>query len=279
MTDREVSMADPTDGPGDADGTPTEPTAGGSSGDPAAGSPTDGTTSDGGPAAGAEADAEGANDDPPEEGRSGRRRALLLLLLVLLVFVGGGLGTFVLDGFPGDSPGPGTPSPSPPVTPNATGNVSLATAADATLLRADGVVPGDEGVSRLRLRNTGTMEGQLSVTELDVESAENGIRSPELPVDDSPLEGELGEALVVRVSAEFPDGETVAVYGGDEFAPFGTLEAGNRTIGDRLAAGESVTIVAEWRLPAETGNVVQSDSVTFDIEFTLRSTNATATPQ
>ncbi|QLH79152.1 hypothetical protein HZS55_18470 [Halosimplex rubrum] len=201
------------------------------------------------------------------------------MLLLLLVFVGGGLGTFVLDGFPDGSPGPGTPSATPAPAPNATGNVSLTTVANATLLRADGVVPGDEGVSRLRLRNTGGAAGELSVTDLDVESDENGILPPESPVDDSPGVGELDEHLLVRVSAEFPDGETVEVYGDGGFVPLGSLDAGNRTIGDGLAAGEDVTIVMEWRLPAETGNEVQSDSVSFDIGFTLRSVDGTAPSQ
>ncbi|QLH84147.1 hypothetical protein [Halosimplex pelagicum] len=277
----------PVDGPDDPpmesspESTPGEP---GPENAPEDSAPADsapaGSASDGDQPAGAEPDTGGASDDPPpDEGRSRRRRILLLLLLVLLVFVGGGLGTFVLDGFPDGSPGPGTPSATPAPAPNATGNVSLATVANATLLRADGVVPGEEGVSRLRLRNTGTARGELSVTGFDVESDENGLLPPESPVDDSPEEGELDEHLVVRVSAEYPGGETAAVYGDEGFVPIGSLEAGNRTIGDGLAAGEDVTIVVEWRLPAGTGNEVQSDSVTFDIGFTLRSVNGTATPQ
>ena len=262
-------MSDPSEGPDGPEDSSTDPAPGADSG---------GSAPDTDRQPGEETAGDGVEDPPAEENRS-RRRILLLLLLLLLVFIGGGLGTFVLDGFPGDSPGPGTPSPSPPVTPNATGNVSLTTVTDATLLRADGVVPGDEGVSRLQLRNTGTMAGELSVTEIAVESDENGIRPPESSVDDSPEEGELDEHLLVRISAEYPDDEIVTVYGDGEFVPIGALEAGNRTIGDGLAAGEDVTVVMEWRIPAETGNEIQSDSVTFDIGFTLRSTNGTATPQ
>ena len=220
-----------------------------------------------------------ADDSPAEKPESRRRRAVLLVVLLLLVALGGGFGTFVLDDIPDGPPGPGTPSPTPSSAPNATGNVSLTTVAEATLLRVDGVSPGDAGVSRLRLRNTGSADGELSGTQYSVASDENGIVSPESSVDDSPKKGELADALVVRVSAEYPDGETVTVFGDGGFVAIGELESRNRTIGDGLAAGEDVTIVLEWRLPPGTGNEVQSDSVTFDIAFTLRSVDGTATPR
>jgi len=273
-------VTDPADGPEGSDGSSTVPDPEEAPGGPASergatGADTGGNQSEeNGTHTGA------ANGDSlAEESGSRRRRTVLLLVLLLLVVLGGGFGTFVLDDIPDGSPGPGTPSPTPPPAPNATGDVSLTTVAEATLLRVGGVAPGDAGVSRLRLRNTGSAAGELSVTELSVASDENDIVSPELSVDDSPEEGELADALVVRVSAEYPDGETVSVFGDDEFVPIGSLEARNRTIGDGLAAGEDVTIVLEWRLPSGTGNEVQSDSVTFDVAFTLRSTDGARTTQ
>ncbi|WP_152436388.1 hypothetical protein [Halosimplex carlsbadense] len=272
-------MTDPSEGPQGPDGSSTEPDPGSDPGESAPENSLEGSVSDGDQQPGGGSDGDETTEDPPAEESSSRRRILLLLLLLVLVFVGGGLGTFVLDDFPNGSPGPGTPSATPAPAPNATGNVSLTTAADATLLRADGVVPGDEGTSRLRLRNTGTATGELSVTELDVQSDEGGVLPPESPDDDSPEEGELDERLLVRVSAEYPNDETVDLYGDGAFVPIGSLDAGNRTIGDGLAAQQDVIIVVEWRLPAETGNDVQSDSVSFDIAFTLRSVNGTTTPQ
>jgi hypothetical protein len=106
-----------------------------------------------------------ADDSPTEESESRRRRAVLLLVLLLFVVLGGGFGRFVLDDIPDGSPGPGTPSPIPSPAPNATGDVSLTTVTEATLLRVDGVAPGDAGVSRLRLRNVGSADGELSGTE------------------------------------------------------------------------------------------------------------------
>ena len=193
-----------------------------------------------------------ADDSPAEKPGSRRRRAVLLLVLLLLVVLGGGFGTFVLDDIPDRSSDPGTPSPTPSPAPDATGDVSLTTVAEATLLRVDGVTPGDAGVSRLRLRNTGSADGELSGTQYSVASDENGIVSPESSVDDSPEKGELADALVVRVSAEYPDGKTVTVFGDGGFVAIGSLEPRNQTIGDGLAAGEDVTIVLEWRLPPET---------------------------
>jgi len=192
-----------------------------------------------------------ADDSPTAESESRRRRAVLLLVLLLFVVLGGGFGTVVLDDIPDGSPGPGTPSPIPSPAPNATGDVSLTTVTEATLLRVNGVAPGDVDVSRLRLRNVGSADGELSGAELSVASDENGIVSPESSVDDSSDEGELADTLVVRISAEYTDGETVSVFGDGEFVAIGSLEGRNRTIGDGLAADEDVTIVPEWRLLSE----------------------------
>jgi hypothetical protein len=119
---------------------------------------------------------------------------------------------------------------------------------EVTLLRVDGVAPGNVDVSRLQLRNVGSADGEFSGAELSVASDENGIVSPESSVDDSPDEGELADTLVIRISAEYTDGETVSVFGDGEFAAVGPLEGRNWTTGDGLAAGEDVTIVPEWRL-------------------------------
>jgi hypothetical protein len=48
----------------------------------------------------------------------------------------------------------------------------------------------------------------------------------------------------------------------------------NATLADDeilLGSGERVTVTFEWRLPVQTGNVVQSDRVGFDLTLGLES--------
>ncbi|MFC7195492.1 hypothetical protein ACFQL4_14020 [Halosimplex aquaticum] len=197
----------------------------------------DGPTESGEPPDGAPA--EPADDRPSrsddEGGQNERRRwrSLLFLLLLLLVLVGGGIGTFVIEDQGNVMPGIQFPteSPAPTSTPGATGDLSLTADANATLLRAEGVAPGDGGVSRLPLRNDGTAAGELAVVSLTVTSEENGITNAEASADDSPAEGELAESLLVRLSVRYSGGETVRVLGGGGFVPLAGAEARNRTIG------------------------------------------------
>lgn len=212
----------------------------------------------------------GDDGEDGEEADERRRRLVWLLLLLLLVLVGGGIGTYVLDGGQDAAPGVRTPTETaaPTARPVAVGGVSLAADANTTLLRARGAVPGDEGVSRLALRNDGSAAGELAVANVTVDGGENGIAGPEAAVDDSPADGELAENLLVRLSMQYSDGTTVRVFGGDGFVPLADIGARNRTVGP-LDAGEEVTVVFEWRLPAETGNEVQSDTAGFTVVFGL----------
>ncbi|WP_459191329.1 hypothetical protein [Halosimplex sp. J119] len=197
------------------------------------------------------------------------------MVLLLLALVGGGIGTFVLDDTPGVSPGVQTPESTPTAPPAPVEDVALTTPADATLLRASGVVPGEGGTSRLVLRNEGSAAGRLGIANFSHADEENGITSAEAAVDDSPDEGELSEAVRVRLSMQFSDGRTVRVVGRDRFVPLADVEASNRTYGT-IQPGEAATVVLEWRVPAEAGNEIQSDGLRFDIAFGLRPINGTA---
>lgn len=207
---------------------------------------------------------DGDDGDDADDDRS-RRRLFWLLVLLALVLVGGGIGTFVFGGQPDEAPGIQTPGPAQ----NETGNVSLSTVTGTRMLRATDIAPGDGGASRIELRNTGDREGELVFGNLSVRGAENGITGPEAAVDDTAGQGELADNLEVRLSGEYRTGDTVTVFGTDSFVRLSTVDSRNRTIGP-LGPEEVVTIVLEWRLPAETGNEVQGDSVVFDVLFGLR---------
>ena len=224
-------------------------------------------------------DAEGSEPGSAGDGdeSGGRRRFLLLLLLLVLALVGGGIGTFVLNDPVDTGSSPGTPIETaiPPGS-NATGNVTLAAPEGVTLLDAQDIVPGDQGSSQIILNNVGDLAGSLTISNVNVDDDENGVVSAEAAVDNSPNEGELADEIRVRLSVTYPDGETERVFGSDSFVPLASLESGNRTVSEVLEPGEEAVVVFDWRLPSDVGNVVQSDTVQFDVVFTLRAPNATA---
>lgn len=215
-----------------------------------------------------------------------RRRLLLLLLVVFLVLVGGGVGTFVLDGdgppsvqtpatdgAPTDAaPTAATPTltPSDPVTPDESGNVTFEFVDNATLVRAGNVVPGTAGATQRVIRNAGTMTAALALVNLTVTDRENGLTDPESAVDDSPGEGELSEHLLVRLTVTYEDGETATLLGGDELVPLADVTASNESAGPGIEPGSTATLTFEYRVPEAAGNEIQSDTVAFDIGFQLR---------
>jgi len=225
------------------------------------------------------ADAAG-EEVPAEEDGWDRRRAFLLLVVVFLVLVGGGVGTFVLDGTGDSSPGVQTPDGAPdstptltppdPTTPNDAGNVTFEFVDSATLMQAGNVVPGQSGASERAVRNAGTMAADLAVVNLTVTDRENGLTDPEAAVDDSPGEGELSEHLLVRLTVTYADGETATVFGGDEFVPLADVTATNESIGSGIEADATATLTFEYRVAEAAGNEIQSDTVAFDVGFQLR---------
>lgn len=210
------------------------------------------------------------------------RRLVALGILVVLVFVGAGLGTIGLGDNSEPEPPPGVNSPTPPPTPtrapNTTADVSLADEAMQTMLDADAIAPGTSGSGRLALRNDGTDPGYLAFSSLSVVDSENGFTSPEAAVDDTRGDGELAENVEVRLSILYPDGDRVWLAGGDtEWVQLDSVTASGTAVGDELPAGQTATVVFEYRLPSETGNVVQSDTLQFDLTMTLRAAGVTPT--
>jgi len=234
----------------------------------------------GGAASGA-GDAADAEGPAPDESDWDRRRIFLLLVVVFLVLVGGGAGTFVLGGDGDGSSGPQTPATDAPpgttptltptpVTPDGSGNVTFEFVDDATLVRAENVVPGQSGATQRAVRNAGTMAATLAVVNLSVTDSENGLTGPESDVDDSPGEGELSAHLLVRLTVTYGDGETATVFGGEGFVPLADVTATNESVGTGIGPGSTATLTFEYRVAETAGNEIQSDTVAFDIGFQLR---------
>lgn len=142
-------------------------------------------------------------------------------------------------------------------------------------LNVTDALPGDSGTASTTLANDGDGTGQLRIASISIVDHENGVTEPESEVDDTPADGELSEHLEIRIAfVGSGGGETylLGTSGGTGgYVPLADLE-GSAPSGEYvLAGGEQVTVRTDWRLPRETGNVIQSDDVTFDVTFELRS--------
>lgn len=152
-------------------------------------------------------------------------------------------------------------------------------AVDAPLLSVAGAAPGLTGESAVTISNDGTDDATLSLVVSDLRNLENGLVEPERAVDTSANVGELTDALELRVALVRADGSRSYLVGsgnallsGPNYVPLSTLASGEPLGSAGLDAGEHAHLVVEWRLPADVGNEVQSDRVTFDVTLGLRTT-------
>lgn len=135
--------------------------------------------------------------------------------------------------------------------------------------------------------NLGTLDGILTMTIVNVRNYENGRNEPEKLVDTTGGipglgNGELGDYLIMKINVPGPGGFYYGLQG-----------CGKPNCGSIIPAGASHTIncwenhvvtvgtlpggvswsgqpgVLEFALPSSVGNVIQSDSVVFDVLVSL----------
>jgi hypothetical protein len=168
------------------------------------------------------------------------------------------------DGEPGGDPSDDT-----------TGGVTSSTPADAQatgqLMQATDILPGDRGLDNRTVTNVLDRTATLDIHNVTVTSSENGILEPEEKAGDTTAtEGELDERLLVYLFVRRPDGTTEQLAGtADAFVPVETLDDATYTGVATLAANESATIEAAWRLPDDTGNEIQTDGVSVSMTVVL----------
>lgn len=198
-------------------------------------------------------------------------------------------------GPPGDStptpPDEGTPTPAPPPTPPddgtptptpaAPGNggggggggssASLEVVGSNTILQLTGLKPTDAGRDSIVLRNAGSTSARLDIADIAVQDHENGMTTAEATVDTPGNGGELSEHVMLVLEVEYPDGSTEHFYGTDAGARSLADLAGasDAAEGRELAPGETATVTFDWHVPSSTGNVVQTDSADFTVDFRL----------
>lgn len=163
----------------------------------------------------------------------------------------------------------------------------------------DNVAPGDSGSDTCILANVGTLDGEL---DIDISATTNATNTTENAEDDQDTDtgGDLGgQALMVLwldadESGTFNAGDielnttganaynattnssldkaTIDSYGTGSIsynAAFATLNAAGGT-------NPAVTFTIDWEVPGDTDNRIMSDSVSFDITFTLEQADADA---
>ncbi|MCO8266912.1 hypothetical protein NKF06_09995 [Haloferax sp. AB510] len=143
--------------------------------------------------------------------------------------------------------------------------------AGVSLLDTQSVAPGSAGNSTGTLTNRGRDPGVLTLDSMPFESAENGRSGPELSADSTggTDEGELHEALAVRLRVERANGTSAYVLG-DETTYLDFADVWNESVSlGRLDGGESLSLVVEWRIRESAGNEIQTDSVDVEFVFTL----------
>ena len=113
------------------------------------------------------------------------------------------------------------------------------------------------------LTNTGSLPGVLSAKIVNVKNADNGCTEPEAAEGDKSCGynsgGELGEYLWTRIRAGKGFGKRLNDWNGKDIGWWD----------NPLGPGESRTITICSGVKETVGNIIQSDSVSFDIVFRL----------
>jgi len=148
------------------------------------------------------------------------------------------------------------------------------------------IYPGWSKTWLWELKNTGSLAGNLTVEITNVVNKENGRNDPEREAGDVYGDGgELGQFLRVKKfdmrsgpgtspwcltdiydHTFIPEGgHTLDECGGRTFSSYWPHDIGHCT----LESGETQYCFLHLELPSDVGNIVQSDSVEFDIIFHL----------
>lgn len=121
------------------------------------------------------------------------------------------------------------------------------------------VYPGYSKTANIELKNAGNIGGTLTVTINNINDLENGIVEPEADLDQTSDKGELSGSIYVTIK----EGDNTLV---DNIL---LKEVSDKDLGD-LAAGETKELTFTYTVSTDAGNEIQSDSATFDVEFTLK---------
>ncbi|UCC16694.1 MAG: hypothetical protein JSU58_10075 [Dehalococcoidales bacterium] len=147
-------------------------------------------------------------------------------------------------------------------------------AAGYTPIIVNNVKPGDSGVKTVELRNVGTKDGMIYIWLSSMTNTE-GL-NPESETGDTAGDGELGEYLLLDIDTTGLSTNMALPATVDNF-PTSAVDQKYIKVID-LKVGETRILDWYWTLPADTGNMVQGDELSFTINYLLRETDVTGDP-
>jgi len=164
-------------------------------------------------------------------------------------------------------------------TETSTGNVFTAGTLDLVVneenpvsshFELENVQPSDNATDKVNLTNIGTCDGYLSMWIENLTDDDNGLTEPEETDGDTTggadPEGELSPNLCIQIW-DYNGNE----HYNDTLANFAATHGNESTqldLGD-LSAGQSRMFTVGYYVPSDVGNIIQSDSSTFDIVVDL----------
>lgn len=190
-----------------------------------------------------------------------RMLVVVLMLIVSCALIG--VGTFALFSDTASSSGNNF----------AAGNISIDVSPYGVLpLSYSNLKPGFTELNDIEVYNNGSLDGRLYMTISNVANDDNGCTEPEAADGDTSCggdpDGELGSAVITMTCPTCP-------------GPWG-IPPGSYTVSDTvnnlegvaidlgvIPAGTSITQYLDFNVPTSIGNEIQSDKVTFDIEWKL----------
>lgn len=153
----------------------------------------------------------------------------------------------------------------------------------STIFDISDVKPGDSGTTTIKLKNEGTLPkpggppwtSKVYITFENLVDDDVSCSEPEKEAGDNSCgsgEGELAENLNItvkdfwdpncQINKRFEETHTLAEW----------VNKGKTFLKDDMPAGDVNCVVISWSVPTSTGNIIQSDKVTFDVKFTLEQT-------
>jgi len=134
----------------------------------------------------------------------------------------------------------------------------------ATAWNFSNIKPGDGGTVPVIVTNTGQKAGRLTIWISDLQDIDG---TPAEFENDTDGKGELSSCLLLDVVAS---GLTTSLVLPAPLSSFPQSPADATVIQvSTLDAGESVTLLWKWSLPADTGNIAQGDGVFFTLNYML----------
>jgi len=127
------------------------------------------------------------------------------------------------------------------------------------------IQPGDSGTKIVTLHNAGYRDGFVTIWISDILNIEE--TNPESETGDTAEPGELGQYLLFNVSCSrlLTNLSLPTTINNLPQSP----SSSSYIKVSRLNAGETIELDWQWELPAQTGNSVQGDSLSFTINYML----------